>query len=64
VTNKNVPDEIVYSYVKQAFEKIDVIQKNHPACRYLKRDEMIEALSISIHSGAKKYFKENDLLSP
>jgi uncharacterized protein len=62
VTNENVPENIVYSYAKEAFANIDMIQKNHPACRFLKTHEMMEALSIPVHSGAMRYYKENALL--
>lgn len=63
ITNENVPENIVYSYAKETIENINVIQKNHPACRFLKKHEMTEALSIPVHSGALKYFKENALMA-
>ena len=63
ITTKNVPENIVYSYAKEVIENIDVIQKNHPACRFLKEHEMTEALSIPVHAGALKYFKESDLIA-
>ena len=62
ITNDNVPENIVYSYAKETFSNIDVIRKNHPACRFLKTHEMMEALSIPVHSGAMRYYKENALL--
>jgi len=63
ITNENVPENIVYSYAKETIENINVIQKNHPACRFLKKHEMIEALSIPVHAGALKYFKEDALIA-
>ena len=62
ITNQDVPENIVFSFAKETFENIKVIQKNHPACRFIKKHELIEALSIPVHAGALKYFKKNALI--
>jgi TRAP transporter TAXI family solute receptor len=59
VTSSKVPDDVVYETVKAVFENFDRFKRLHPAFATLKEEEMIkEGLSIPLHDGAVRYYKE------
>jgi TRAP transporter TAXI family solute receptor len=59
VTSNQVSDEMVYETVKAVFENFDRFKRLHPAFATLKEEEMIsEGLSIPLHDGAVRYYKE------
>lgn len=59
VTSSKVPDDMVYHTVKAVFENFDRFKRLHPAFATLKEEEMIkEGLSIPLHDGAVRYYKE------
>lgn len=63
VTSADVPDEVVYNVVKAVFENFEDFKSLHPAFAHLKKEQMVtEGLSIPIHDGAMKYYKEAGLL--
>ncbi len=63
VTTSDVSDNVVYNVVKSVFENFDTFKRLHPAYANLKKEEMIKAgLSIPLHPGAEKYYKEVGLL--
>ena len=59
VTSANVPEETVYQTVKAVFDNFDRFKRLHPAFATLDEQEMIkEGLSIPLHDGAVRYYKE------
>lgn len=59
VTSTKVPDETVYQTVKAVFDNFDRFKRLHPAFATLDEQEMIkEGLSIPLHDGAVRYYKE------
>lgn len=59
VTSAKVPDETVYQTVKAVFDNFDRFKRLHPAFANLNEQEMIkEGLSIPLHDGAIRYYKE------
>ncbi|MEM7223959.1 MAG: TAXI family TRAP transporter solute-binding subunit [Pseudomonadota bacterium] len=63
VTSSQVPDDVVYEFVKAVFENFDDFKKLHPALAHLSKQDMVtEALSAPMHPGAVKYFTEAGLL--
>ena len=59
VTSSKVPEDVVYETVKAVFENFDRFKRLHPAFATLKEEEMIkEGLSIPLHDGAVRYYKE------
>jgi hypothetical protein len=59
VTSTKAPDDVVYETVKAVFENFDRFKRLHPAFATLKEEEMIkEGLSIPLHDGAIRYYKE------
>lgn len=59
VTSTKVPEETVYQTVKAVFDNFDRFKRLHPAFANLTEQEMIkEGLSIPLHDGAVRYYKE------
>jgi hypothetical protein len=57
-----VSEEDVYAVVKAVIDKLEEFKTLHPALRHLKADEMrIESLSIPLHEGAARYYREANL---
>ncbi len=63
VTTSDLSDEVVYQVVKSVFESFDTFKRLHPAFANLEKENMVsDGLSIPLHPGAEKYYKEIGLL--
>lgn len=63
VSSAKVSDEAVYNLTKAVFENFDTFKRLHPAFANLKKEEMVKAgISIPLHPGALKYYKEAGLI--
>ncbi len=63
VTSANVDDDVIYHITRTIFENLPKLKKMHRALKKLQPSEMIaDNLNIPLHEGAKRYFKENNLL--
>ncbi|MDW6002004.1 TAXI family TRAP transporter solute-binding subunit [Vibrio mangrovi] len=63
VTSADVPDNVAYNVAKAVFENFDTFKRLHPAFAHLKKEDMVKAgISIPLHPGAVKYYKEVGLL--
>ncbi|KDM92532.1 TAXI family TRAP transporter solute-binding subunit [Photobacterium galatheae] len=63
VTSTNVSDKVVYALTKAVFENFHVFTRLHPSFANLKKEDMVKAgISIPLHPGAEKYFKEVGLI--
>ena len=63
VTTTDVSDEVAYNVAKAVFENFSTFKRLHPAFANLKKEDMVKAgLSIPLHPGAVKYYKEVGLL--
>ncbi len=59
VTSATVPEEAVYQTVKAVFDNFERFKRLHPAFARLNEQEMIkEGLSVPLHEGAIRYYKE------
>jgi len=61
VTSAKVPDKVVYAVTKEVFENFSSFKKLHPAYEVLTKQNMLEGMSASIHTGAMQYYKEAGL---
>ncbi len=61
LTSTNESDTVIYAIVKEIFENFDEFKKLHPAFARLKKEEMVQGLSMPFHPGAMKYYKEAGL---
>ena len=63
VTTTNMSEDIVYNVTKSVFENFETFKRLHPAFAHLKKEQMVQAgISIPLHPGAEKYYKEIGLL--
>lgn len=63
VTSSDISDDVVYEITKAVFEDIETFKGLHQAFGTLKKEEMVaDGLSIPLHPGAMRYYKEASLL--
>ena len=63
VTSSEVNDDVVYQIAKAVFSDLPNFKKLHQAFGTLKKEEMVtDGLSVPLHEGAKRYYKEVGLL--
>lgn len=63
VTSADVSDDVVYNVTKAVFENFSTFKRLHPSFAHLKKENMVkDGISIPLHPGAVKYFKEVGLL--
>jgi len=62
VISSDVDDELVYKMTKALFENLDVIVATHKRGESIKLETALEGMSIPLHPGAEKYYKEVGLL--
>ncbi|MEZ4632873.1 MAG: TAXI family TRAP transporter solute-binding subunit [Deinococcales bacterium] len=53
-----------YFVVKGLLENIDILQARHPSLSAITKESLLEGLSIPLHSGAIRAFKEASLVKP
>lgn len=59
VSSTDVSEDVVYALVKSVFENFDTFKRLHPAFANLKPEDMVkDGLSIPLHPGAVRYYKE------
>lgn len=63
VTSADISDDVAYNVAKAVFENFDSFKRLHPAFANLKKEDMIkDGISIPLHPGAIRYYKEVGLL--
>lgn len=63
VTTSDVSNDVAYNVAKAVFENFDIFKRLHPAFASLKKEDMVKVgLSVPLHPGAEKYYKEVGLL--
>lgn len=58
IVSNDLDDKLVYDMTKALFENADEIAKAHPKGAELNAEYSVSGISISIHPGALKYYKE------
>jgi TRAP transporter TAXI family solute receptor len=63
ITTTDVSEHVAYELTKAVFENFATFKRLHPAFANLKKENMVsDGLSIPLHPGAEKYYKEVGLL--
>lgn len=57
-TTTDVDDETVYDLTKMLVENIDQIAATHSCGTTISKDRLLDGLSIPLHPGAERYYKE------
>ncbi|MFQ6073411.1 MAG: TAXI family TRAP transporter solute-binding subunit [Methanosarcinales archaeon] len=58
VTNEEASKDMIYALTKTIFENQDKIKTLHQKGAYLTKESALSGVSIKLHSGAVKYYKE------
>ncbi|MGD9569346.1 MAG: TAXI family TRAP transporter solute-binding subunit [Sedimentibacter sp.] len=61
-TNAEASEDVIYNITKALFENQPELATAHAKGAEIKLDEAIDGISIPLHSGAEKYFKEAGIL--
>lgn len=59
---EGLPEDVVYNITKTIFEQKDEIVKVHKAGESINLEKATDGISIPIHPGAEKYYKEKGVL--
>jgi TRAP transporter TAXI family solute receptor len=61
VTLEGVPEEAVYRLTRGIFENLNVLRDAHPAARDLTLEQALRVVSVPLHPGALRYFREKGI---
>lgn len=59
VVTDSLTEQEVYDMTKAIFSNLDKIKDTHPVGEYITKEAAQDGISIPMHPGAEKYFKEN-----
>ena len=62
ITHSDVSDETAYQMTKQLFENLPDLQAAHNAAKQIKLEGALEGMSVPLHPGAERYYKEKGLM--
>ena len=63
ITSQQVAEDVVHAVVRAVFDQFEEFRTLHPALNHLQADEMAEeGISIPLHAGALRYYREAGLL--
>lgn len=62
VTTDDTSAKVVYALTKAVVDNFEEFKKLHPAYANITKESLFEGLSAPLHEGAKKYFKEIELI--
>ncbi|MFC1882688.1 TAXI family TRAP transporter solute-binding subunit, partial [Thermodesulfobacteriota bacterium] len=58
ITSIEIPNDMVYAFAKEIFDNFTYFQELHLVYEVLTKNQMVQGLTVPIHPGAMKYFKE------
>lgn len=61
ITNDKMPDDVIYEFTKSMFENLDAIHAVHAKGKEINLATALDGLTVPLHPGAAKYFKEKGL---
>lgn len=61
-THAAVPEEIAYAVTKAAYENTETLAKVHVQSKNIRLETALRSVSIPLHPGAERYFREKGLL--
>ncbi len=59
---EDISEDVVYEVVKAIFEHLDALAETHAQGKNIKLETALNGMSIPLHPGAEKYYKEVGLL--
>ncbi len=64
VTHDKVPDKVIYEFVKNMYDNIATVHASHATAKQITLKSALEGVTLPVHPGAAKYFKEKGLTVP
>lgn len=61
VTHDKMPEDVIYKFTKAMFENIDAIHASHAKGKEINLKTALDGLTVPLHPGAAKYFKEKGM---
>lgn len=61
-THDELSDEVAYAVTKALYENTETLAKVHPKGKEISIETALESVSIPLHPGAEKYFKEKGII--
>lgn len=61
-THEGLSDEVAYAVTKALYENTDTLAKVHPKGKEISLEKALESISIPLHPGSEKYFREKGLI--
>jgi TRAP transporter TAXI family solute receptor len=64
VTHDKVPENVIYEFVKNMYENLDAIHASHATAKQITLEGALQGVTLPVHAGAAKYFKEKGIAVP
>lgn len=61
-THADLPDDVAYAVVKALYENTETLGKVHPKGKEIDLKTALESVSVPLHPGAEKYYREKGLI--
>lgn len=61
-THSDLPDDVAYAVTKALYENTDTLAKVHVKGKEISLDTALESVSIPLHPGAERYYREKGLI--
>ncbi len=62
LTSEDMDEELVYQITKAIYEHLDELERVHAQGKNIKLENALKAMSIPLHPGAERYYKEAGIL--
>jgi len=56
--------EVVYALTRSLYENLDYLARVHPACRSMSLNHALDTLTVPLHPGAIRYYRERNIEIP
>jgi TRAP transporter TAXI family solute receptor len=63
-TTAALDPDVVYALTKTLYENLDYMARVHPACRSIALDKAFEGITVPLHLGAIRYYRERQIRVP
>ena len=61
VAREDIPEEVIYRFVKGIFDNLAVIHSAHQAGRLVTLESALDGMPIPLHPGAERFFREQGM---